>query len=60
MLGAWTHRLTRRLEARRLRTGPGIVQTNFLGCQMLVRPKEDVGRNMALGEFETEDLRHFM
>ena len=31
-----------------------------MGCQMLVRPHEDVGRNMALGEFETDDLRHFL
>ena len=52
--------LTRRLAARRLRTGPSIVQTEFMGCQMLVRPWEDVGRNMALAEFETDDLQHFI
>jgi FkbM family methyltransferase len=60
MIGTITHRLARRLAARRLRLGPSIVQTDFLGCQMLVRPQEDVGRNMALGEFETDDLRHFV
>jgi FkbM family methyltransferase len=50
----------RRLKARRLRLGPPIRQVDFMGCQMLVRPHEDVGRNMALGEFETEDLNHFL
>jgi FkbM family methyltransferase len=53
-------RLRRRLRARRLRLGPPIAQVSFMGCQMLVRPHEDVGRNMALGEFETDDLRHFL
>lgn len=52
--------LKRRIAARRLRTGPTIIQTDFLGCKMLVRPQEDVGRNMALGEFETDDLQHFI
>jgi FkbM family methyltransferase len=60
MFASFANRLTRRLTARRLRLGPSIVQTQFLGCQMLVRPQEDVGRNMALGEFETDDLRHFL
>jgi FkbM family methyltransferase len=50
----------RRLTARRLRLGPPIAQVAFMGCQMLVRPHEDVGRNMALGEFETDDLHHFL
>jgi FkbM family methyltransferase len=50
----------RRLAARQLRLGPPVVQTRFMGCNMLVRPHEDVGRNMALGEFETEDLQHFL
>jgi len=60
MISTLTHRLTRRIAARKLRMGPSIVQTDFLGCAMLVRPREDVGRNMALGEFETDDLRHFI
>lgn len=60
MIASLAQRLNRRLAARRLRLGPSIVQTPFLGCQMLVRPQEDVGRNMALGEFETADLRHFL
>ena len=60
MIGTLKHRLTRRIAARKLRLGPSIVQTDFFGCTMLVRPKEDVGRNMALGEFETDDLHHFI
>lgn len=43
-----------------MRLGPPVVQTVFMGCKMLVRPQEDVGRNVALGEFETDDLQHFM
>ena len=31
-----------------------------MGCKMLVRPQEEVGRSVALGEFETDDLQHFM
>jgi FkbM family methyltransferase len=31
-----------------------------MGCAMLVRAHEDVGRSMALGEFETDDLQHFI
>jgi FkbM family methyltransferase len=50
----------RRLAARRLRLGPPVVQSRFMGSQILVRPHEDVGRNMALGEFEIQDLQHFI
>jgi FkbM family methyltransferase len=53
-------RITRRLTARRLRLGPPLVHTNFMGCAMLVRAHEDVGRSMALGAFETDDLQHFI
>jgi FkbM family methyltransferase len=60
MINSFAQRLGRRLAARRLRLGPSIMQTQFLGCQMLVRPQEDVGRSMALGEFETDDLQHFL
>jgi FkbM family methyltransferase len=49
----------RRLAARRMRLGPPIIQTTFMGAAMLVRPREDVGRSIALGEFEVDDLRHF-
>jgi FkbM family methyltransferase len=60
MLRQQTLRFTRRLTARRLRLGPPLVQTNFMDCAMLVRAHEDVGRSMALGEFETDDLQHFI
>jgi len=60
MIHAFKNRVSQRLAARRLRMGPRIIQTDFAGCSMLVRPQEDVGRNMVLGEFETADLMHFM
>lgn len=50
----------RRLAQRRVRLGPSIVQTDFFGCKIMVRPQEDVGRAMVFDEFETADLRHFM
>lgn len=50
----------RRLAQRRVRLGPNIVQTDFFGCKIMVRPHEDVGRAMVFDEFETTDLRHFM
>lgn len=50
----------RRLAQRRVRLGPSIVQTDFFGCKVMVRPHEDVGRAMVFDEFETADLRHFM
>lgn len=31
-----------------------------MNCEMFVRPQEDVGLSMALGEFETDDLQHFL
>src|SRR3954465_2968938 len=60
MIGKLTHQLARRGAARRLRLGPHIIQADFCGCSMLVRPQEDVGRNMVVGEFETADLMHFI
>jgi FkbM family methyltransferase len=60
MLRQQTRRFTQRLAARRLRLGPPLVQTSFMDCAMLVRAHEDVGRSMALGEFETDDLQHFI
>ena len=60
MMNSLTKRLARSSLDRKLRTGPAIVQIDFLGCQMLIRSKEDVGRSMALKEFETEDLQHFI
>jgi FkbM family methyltransferase len=60
MIRSYTDHLSRRLAARRLRLGPRIIQTDFCGCSMLVRPQEDVGRNMVIGEFETADLMHFV
>jgi FkbM family methyltransferase len=60
MLKQQTLRFTRRLTARRLRLGSPFVQTSFMDCAMLVRAHEDVGRSMALGEFETDDLQHFI
>lgn len=60
MIRHFTHQFRRRLAARSLRLGPTVVQTDFMGCRMLVRPQEEVGRSVALGEFETDDLQHFM
>jgi FkbM family methyltransferase len=60
MIRAFKNNLGQRLAARRLRLGPRIIQTDFSGCSMLVRPHEDVGRNMVLGQFETADLMHFI
>lgn len=47
------------LRTRRLRRGPEIVQVDFLDTRILVKAREDVGRNMALGEFELDDLKYF-
>lgn len=60
MIRHFTHQFRRRWAARRLRLGPIVVQTEFMGCRMLVRPQEEVGRSVALGEFEIDDLHHFM
>jgi FkbM family methyltransferase len=60
MIRHFMHQFRRRWAARRLRLGPPIVQTDFMGCKILVRPQEEVGRSVALGEFEIADLQHFV
>lgn len=52
-------RLARRRTNRQITSGPAIRQTRFLGCDLLVRAHEDVGRSIILGDFESDDLRHF-
>lgn len=37
-----------------------VVQTNYMGCDMLVRANEDVGVLILLKEFESDDLRFFL
>jgi FkbM family methyltransferase len=53
-------RLARRRAYQRIRLGPSIVQTHFFDCDLLVRAHEEVGRNIIVGDFETDDLRHFL
>jgi FkbM family methyltransferase len=60
MISSLVNRLARRRVQRQLRSGPGIVQTRFFGCDLLVRAHEDVGRNIVLGDFEKQDLQHFL
>lgn len=60
MITEFKCRWVRRLAQHRIRNGHGILQTDFFGCRMLVRPHEDVGRSMVFGDFETADLRHFI
>jgi len=60
MIRTLVRRLERRRAYRRIRTGPSIVQTQFFDCGLLVRAHEEVGRNIIVGEFETEDLSHFL
>jgi FkbM family methyltransferase len=38
---------------------PTIAQTDFLGCKLLVRADEDVGRSIILDNFEIADLTYF-
>jgi len=56
------HRLVRKIRSYYLRWkyrgAPVIVQTEFLGCQLLVRANEVVGQSILLNNFEIEDLRY--
>jgi FkbM family methyltransferase len=45
---------------RRIRSGPPIAMARFMGCDLLVRAHEDVGLGILLGEFEVDDLSHFL
>lgn len=60
MIRTLARRLERRRAYQKIRSGPSIVQTRFFGCDLLVRAHEEVGRNIIVGEFETDDLRHFL
>lgn len=60
MISSLVSRLARRRLQRQLKRGPGIVQTRFFDCDLLVRAHEDVGRNIVMGDFETRDLQHFL
>jgi FkbM family methyltransferase len=60
VFGSIVDRLTRRQAYRRIRRGKPIVQTQFLDCDLLVRAHEEVGRNIVVGDFEFDDLRHFI
>lgn len=54
------HKLAYYLRTRHLRHGPELIQVDFLGSQILIKSKEDVGHNMALGSFELSDINYFI
>jgi FkbM family methyltransferase len=60
LLKTIVERLSRREAYKRIRRGKPIVQTRFLDCELLVRAHEEVGRNIVVGDFEFDDLRHFL
>lgn len=59
MIDTLVRRLALRRLYRRIRSGPSIVQTRFFDCDLLVLAHEDVGRNIIVGDFELQDLKHF-